>query len=53
MVQNAGVMLKNRQNPSRQKGKQKLFTNFMVYIFARTERKQVQLCKIKDNNLIF
>ena len=47
------LCLKTDETQVAKKEKQKLFTNFMVYIFARTERKQVQLCKIKDNNLIF
>ena len=46
------LSLKTDKAQVAEKEKQKLFTNFMVYIFARTERKQVQLCKIKDNNLI-
>ena len=29
------------------------FTYFMASIFARTERKLVRCCKIKDNNLSF
>ena len=30
-----------------------LFTHFITYIFARTERKIERCCKIKDNNLRF
>ena len=30
-----------------------LFTHFIPYIFARTERKLEWYCKIKDNNLNF
>ena len=33
--------------------KQWQFTHFMAYIFARTERKLEQYCKIKDNDLSF
>ena len=36
------------------KGQKKgLFTYFLTHIFARTERKLEQFCKIKDNDLSF
>lgn len=47
------LSLKTDKTQVAEKEKQKLFTNFMVYIFAGTGRKQEPLCKIKDNNLTF
>ena len=47
------LSLKTDKTQVAKKEKQKLFTNFMAYIFARTKREQKPLCKIKDNYLIF
>ena len=33
--------------------KKRFFTNFSAWIFARTEQKLEQYCKIKDNDLSF
>ena len=33
--------------------KKRLFTNFSAWIFARTEQRLEQYCKIKNNNLSF
>ena len=47
------LSLKTDKTQVAEKEKQKLFTNFMVYIFAGTGRKQEPLCKIKIIILAF
>ncbi len=53
MVQKAGFFSKTDILEDVKVQKLWLFTYFLTYIFARTERKLEGLCKIKDKNLSF